>query len=208
MTESIRRTLLAAFEEFAPAFGGVLLDVGSGTAWYRPWVSSRVDRYITVDEDPAVGPDIVGDATAIPVADGFADTVLCLSVLELISEPSAAFAEFARVLKPGGTLVLVTSQNWRELRTHDYFRFTSQGVALLAERAGLDVIAAVGRGGFFAQLAAKLATYTRDGLQSRSALRAGVSPLVGVLERILLSLDVRSPYLRDPLVVVLVARRP
>jgi hypothetical protein len=48
--------------------------------------------------------------------------------------------EIARVLKPGGTLILSTRQYWR---THgspnDFFRYTRSGLEYLMSKAGIEV---------------------------------------------------------------------
>ena len=46
-----------------------------------------------------------GSATAIPVPDASVDLVWCRDVIVHVSEPDAAYAEFARVLRPGGFVV-------------------------------------------------------------------------------------------------------
>jgi ubiquinone/menaquinone biosynthesis C-methylase UbiE len=50
--------------------------------------------------------DLVGDITAIPAPDASFDAVLCIDVLEHVPEPTHALDEFARLLKPGGILIL------------------------------------------------------------------------------------------------------
>lgn len=50
---------------------------------------------------------IEGDAEHLPFADGSFDTVVCELGLCSIPRPDAAIAEFARVLAPGGTLLLL-----------------------------------------------------------------------------------------------------
>jgi SAM-dependent methyltransferase len=50
--------------------------------------------------------DYVCDAGSIPVADGTFDVVLCTEMLEHVPEPLKVLAEFARILKPGGRLIL------------------------------------------------------------------------------------------------------
>jgi SAM-dependent methyltransferase len=47
-----------------------------------------------------------GDATRLPFADASFDRVLASEVLEHIRDDDAAFAELARVLRPGGTLAI------------------------------------------------------------------------------------------------------
>lgn len=52
------------------------------------------------------GVDIRCDITAIPERDGAFDAILCSEVLEHIPDPLKALAEFRRLLRPGGTLIL------------------------------------------------------------------------------------------------------
>ena len=53
-----------------------------------------------------VGPARHGDVTALAMRDASVDGVLSLDVLEHVPDYRAALREFARVLKPGGVLVL------------------------------------------------------------------------------------------------------
>ena len=46
------------------------------------------------------------DATSLPIANGAADLVLCALTLGHIRDQTAAMREFARILAPGGTLLL------------------------------------------------------------------------------------------------------
>ena len=46
-----------------------------------------------------------GDVEALPFADASFGTVLCTEVIEHIPDPSAALAEYRRVLQPGGVLI-------------------------------------------------------------------------------------------------------
>lgn len=50
--------------------------------------------------------DIVSDITAIPEPDASFEAILCSEVLEHVPEPTHALDEFARLLKPGGRLIL------------------------------------------------------------------------------------------------------
>lgn len=52
------------------------------------------------------GVDIVSDITNIPLADCSQDYILCTEVLEHLSEPEKALNEMAKLLKPGGELIL------------------------------------------------------------------------------------------------------
>lgn len=50
--------------------------------------------------------DLVSDITAIPAPDSSFDVILCSEVLEHVPEPTHALDEFARLLKPGGKVIL------------------------------------------------------------------------------------------------------
>jgi len=50
--------------------------------------------------------DIVSDIVAIPEPDGSFDAVMCIEVLEHLPDPVRALHELARLLRPGGVLVL------------------------------------------------------------------------------------------------------
>ena len=50
--------------------------------------------------------DLVSDITCIPAKDKSFDAILCSEVLEHVPDPTKALDEFARLLKPGGILIL------------------------------------------------------------------------------------------------------
>lgn len=52
------------------------------------------------------GLDIVCDITSIPEPDDSFDAILCVEVLEHLPKPLDALRELARLLRPGGTLIL------------------------------------------------------------------------------------------------------
>ena len=55
--------------------------------------------------------DIVSDITRIPVDDASFDAILCTEVFEHIPDAISAVREFARILKPGGTLLITAPFN-------------------------------------------------------------------------------------------------
>jgi ubiquinone/menaquinone biosynthesis C-methylase UbiE len=91
--------------------GERMLDIGCGPATYR-----RVcpDRYIGSDisdrnlsADMPRAPDIVAAGDRLPFAAGSFDLVMCKSTLYMMPDPPLALADFHRVLKPGGRLLLI-----------------------------------------------------------------------------------------------------
>jgi SAM-dependent methyltransferase len=50
----------------------------------------------------------IGDACALPLADGSADVAFALHVVEHLRQPDRFFAEARRVVRPGGLLVIAT----------------------------------------------------------------------------------------------------
>jgi len=50
---------------------------------------------------------IVADAAALPLPDGAADLVFCQTVLMHVADAQAVVGELARVVRPGGTIVIV-----------------------------------------------------------------------------------------------------
>ena len=138
----------------AIAPGQVVLDAGAGESRHRRHF--RQGRYISLDSgagDPDwdySGLDIRGNLENIPLRSRTVDRVLCMVVLEHTRNPGTVLAEFARVLKAGGTLSLVVPFLWEEHQApHDYFRFTRYGIRSLLEPLPFHVTLLRPMGGFF-----------------------------------------------------------
>ena len=89
-----------------------ILDAGCGTGLnlrHLPEGSTGVDinpRNVELLQTRLPNHTIVeGDVEALPFADASFGTVLCTEVIEHIPDPSAALAEYRRVLQPGGVLI-------------------------------------------------------------------------------------------------------
>ena len=67
------------------------------------------------------------DATALDFADASMDAILCLDVLEHVPDFRAALREFARVLKPGGALLLTVPWYWTNAESREIARMRSDG---------------------------------------------------------------------------------
>lgn len=68
------------------------------------------------------------DATALALDDGSLDAIVCLDVLEHVPDFRAALREFARVLKPGGALLLTVPWHWDRAASREIARLLDGGV--------------------------------------------------------------------------------
>jgi 2-polyprenyl-6-hydroxyphenyl methylase/3-demethylubiquinone-9 3-methyltransferase len=98
----------------APHPGAVLVDLACGGGLMAPHVAPLGYRHVGIDigvtglhlaREHGVTP-VVGSVLAVPLADGCADVVLAGEILEHVEDDVAVLAECARLLRPGGTLVL------------------------------------------------------------------------------------------------------
>jgi len=132
---------------------GTLLDVGCGSRPFAPLFRGFAERYLGLDlpgsPDLTRGrPDVYGDAGRLPIRSGSVDTVLSLSMFDLVPEPAAVLAELRRVLAPGGVLILEFVQTVPVYRgSPDLWRFTRPGVERLLSNAGLEPVEIIALGG-------------------------------------------------------------
>jgi SAM-dependent methyltransferase len=116
------------------------LDAGCGSGTLARWLADAGAHVLAVDaademiararelarQSEHVGQlrfDPIPTIAHLPVTDRSLDGILCSSVLEYVPDPGACLAEFARVLRPGGVLVIsVANRNslvrWAQLGTH------------------------------------------------------------------------------------------
>lgn len=96
-------------------------------------------------------PDIVADMEAtLPLRSLTFDTVILSWALYIAANPNAVIAEAARILRPGGYVVLATPFVFPEApEPTDYWRFTAEGLRLILMDAGLGEVRVIPLGGRF-----------------------------------------------------------
>jgi ubiquinone/menaquinone biosynthesis C-methylase UbiE len=153
-----RRRVLWTQEQiaFLPA-GTRVLDVGAGTAPYRQNFAHC--EYVTQDLAQTPGLhygkiDIISDCGAIPVADESFDAVLCTEVLEHVPDPIGTLREIARILRPGGKLILTAplGSGLHQLPYHYYGGFTRSFYERYLPEFGLSIVSIEANGGLFGHL--------------------------------------------------------
>ena len=136
-----------------------VLDLGTGTGRMLELLAPLADRTVGIDQSPAMlnlartriereGPKQVqlrqGDLYALPVErDGY-DVVILHQVLHYLDDPVRALREAARVLRPGGRLIVIDfaphhHEFLRDQHAHRRLGFGPDEIASYLRDAGLEV---------------------------------------------------------------------
>ncbi len=173
--------------------GARILDAGSGEQKYRPHCQ-HLD-YVSQDHEAYDGKgdgvgghvvswtygktDLVCDIASIPEPDASFDAVLCTEVLEHVPDPVVVLTELARLLKPGGKMILsVPFCSFTHFAPYHF----STGLSRYwyqehLKRLGFDQIDCVPNGNYFEYLAQEIrrlpqmaSEYTSTKLSRRTLL--------------------------------------
>lgn len=137
----------------------LLVDLGTGTGRMLDLLSSSYDQGLGIDVNHAMlgyarsklsrqglkhAQVRHGDIYNLAIADGAANVVVMHQVLHFLSEPQKAIAEAARILAPGGQLVVVDFaphglETLRDAQAHDRLGFPQALMSEWLGQAGLDV---------------------------------------------------------------------
>ncbi|TFI58788.1 metalloregulator ArsR/SmtB family transcription factor [Sphingomonas parva] len=137
---------------------GRLVDIGTGTGRMIALFGPAASQALGVDRSPEMlrlarvklaeaGLPAAelrqGDMYALPLAESSADTVILHQVLHFAQQPETAVAEAARLLAPGGRLLVVdfAAHEREELRTRDAHArlgFSDEAMLRYLQNAGLD----------------------------------------------------------------------
>ena len=131
-------------------------DLGCGTGQVSGAIAPFVSRVIAVDASAAMlqaakkrlqGIDNIelrrGELEALPIDDARIDAATLMLVLHHVPEPERALHEVARVLKPGGRLVIVDMlphdrDRYRQQMGHVWLGFSDDHVRRLLSESGFD----------------------------------------------------------------------
>ncbi len=147
-----RRAIVPLLERHAR---GRLLDVGAGHLALRELARPYVRSYFSLDlarEHPELS--VQASVFGLPFAEASFDTVILTQVLEHVPEPAQALAEVARVLRPGGRLIVsVPHLAYLHGEPFDFYRFTVFGLRYMLQKAGFAPLEETQDAGLFTFLA-------------------------------------------------------
>jgi SAM-dependent methyltransferase len=186
----ISNRIAALYQQQLPAHArGRLVDLGCGKAPLYGMYKSLTTSVTCVDWPQSPHGDLHVDqacdlAGRLPFADGSFDTIVLSDVLEHVHSPEPLWAEMARVLAPGGRLVLnVPFLYGIHEAPHDHARYTEFALRRFAQRSGLEVMTLLPVGGSLHVLADFLAKHLAHlpllGAVAAQGLQAAVGWLDG-----------------------------
>ena len=139
--------------------GLAIADLGCGTGYVAAAFLGLCERVICVDASSGMLAEArkrleasdratrvecrIGELDALPIDDAEVDGALCAMVLHHLSDPDACLAEMFRIIRPGGTGVVLELAPHREAWMHDqlgdrHLGLDSAFVAARFERAGFE----------------------------------------------------------------------
>ena len=152
-----RLQALESLRRWLPTRDGVILEVGMSSGYFLSQMKASFPQALVVGadsfpevlesfakKDPST-PLLGFDLAACPLPDACVDAVVLLNVLEHIQDDAQAMGELARILKPGGILVLEVPAGPRLYDNYDrhlrhFRRYTMGGFSSLVRAAGLEAV--------------------------------------------------------------------
>ena len=150
--EALARSALPLLET------GDVLDIASGDGVLAELLAPHAHRYVCVDSSKRVVAAAAerlrkfrnvevreGDMHALPFKDGEFDLVVLMHALTYADKPAQAVAEAARVLRPGGRLLLSSlarheHQSAVQAYGHANLGFADKDLRRFVSRAGLELV--------------------------------------------------------------------
>ena len=150
--EALARTALPLLEP------GDVLDIASGDGVLAELLAPHAGRYVCIDASPRVVAAAAerlrrfgnvevreGDMHALPLEEGSFDLVVLMHALTYAGKPAQDVAEAARVLRPGGLLLLSSLAKHEHRAVVDAYGHVNLGFAekelrRVLDRAGLELV--------------------------------------------------------------------
>lgn len=132
----------ASYERHLPQHArGRLLDLGCGKVPLYGAYRALATEVSCVDWQDDQHVDLVCDLSLpLPLADGAFDTLIVSDVIEHLPDPALAWREMARLLAPGGSLLLNVPFLYPiHAHPHDHFRYTCFALERFARDSGLEL---------------------------------------------------------------------
>lgn len=175
--------------ELARHARGRLVDLGCGKVPLYGCYRALVDSVTCVDwpQSAHASPHLDNEADLsrpLPFADGAFDTVILSDVLEHVAEPQVLWREIARLLAPGGKLLMNLPFLYGVHEApHDYGRYTGFALHRFAREVGLEVVALQTVGGSLHVLADLLAKHLAHLPLAGPPLASALQGLVALVDR-------------------------
>jgi len=138
-----------------------VLDAGAGECSHKKHFAAQ--RYCGLDLGVGDGTwdysrlDVRGQLASLPFSDCAFEAAINIVTLEHVRDPARVTSELGRILKPGGSLLLVAPHQWEEhQQPHDYYRYTRYGLDYLLRKAGFTDIEIKPVGGIFRLISRRL----------------------------------------------------
>jgi ArsR family transcriptional regulator len=190
-----KRVTSLAIEKLLPQ-DLVLVDVGCGTGSLTFELARFAERVIGVDLSSEMlrrARELAkerkvrniefrrADALTLPLESGSVDAVFCVMVLHFLPDPERALAEFCRVARPGGAIIVLDlvahQQEWmREQMAHRWLGFERASVGKWLRDAGAESVEYDLTGSFAGEKLARNGNRPVEIFVARAGLPVAVKP--------------------------------
>ncbi len=152
--------------------GSRILDAGAGELRYKPlcehltYISQDLAQYDGVGNGIGLQTnrydysklDMISDIVHIPAPSASFDAIMCIEVLEHVPYPVQALGELARLLRPGGDLILTTPFSSLTHFAPFFYHtgFTRYFYEYWLEKLGFEIIEIQANGNYFEWLAQEM----------------------------------------------------